>query len=323
MPPAGFAVGPICSRHYTRMSVSVSQPPVSRRELAWAYVSLTKPRIMTLLLTTTLAAMLIADRQQPLPSAVFVRLGIATLLGGALASGGAAALNCFLDRDIDAVMNRTRRRALPTGLLQPWQVLVYGLVLSVLAVAVMLAFVNPLAAALVLAGHVYYVGVYTLWLKRWTSQNIVIGGAAGAIPPLVGWAAVTGSLALPAMLLFSIIVAWTPAHFWALALLNRKDYAAAGVPMLPAVVGERKTKRQILLYAVLVVAATLLLYMVQAMGVLYLAAALTLGSGLIYMALRLLYDQGHGRARPMFLCSNIYLALLFLAMVVDRLAVLR
>ena len=304
------------------MSISVSRPHVSARELTWAYVSLTKPRIMALLLTTTLAAMLIANRQQPLPAADFVRVVLVTLLGGALASGGAAALNCYLDRDIDAVMNRTRRRALPTGLLQPWQVLVYGLVLSVLAVALVLAFVNPLAAALVLAGHVYYVGVYTMWLKRWTSQNIVIGGAAGAIPPLVGWAAVTGGLALPAVLLFAIIVAWTPAHFWALALLNRKDYAAAGVPMLPAVAGERKTKRRILVYAVLVVVATLALYLVHAMGVLYLAVALALDSGLIYMALRLLYDQGHGRARRMFMYSNIYLALLFLAMVVDRLAVL-
>jgi heme o synthase len=303
------------------MSISVSQPHVSTRELAWAYVSLTKPRIMTLLLITTLAAMFIAERQQPLPAADFVRVVLVTLLGGALASGGAAALNCYLDRDIDAVMNRTRRRALPTGLLQPWQVLVYGLVLSVLAVTLVLAFVNPLAAALVLAGHVYYVVVYTMWLKRWTSQNIVIGGAAGAIPPLVGWAAVTGGLALPAVLLFAIIVAWTPAHFWALALLNRKDYAAAGVPMLPAVAGERKTKRRILVYAVLVVVATLVLYMVHAMGVLYLAVALALGSGLIYMALRLFYDQGHGQARRMFMYSNIYLALLFLAMVVDRLAV--
>src|ERR687883_1456169 len=282
MPPATVAVRPTCRRHYTRMSISVSQPRVSTRELAWAYVSLTKPRIMTLLLTTTLAAMLIAERQQPLPAADFVRVVLATLLGGALASGGAAALNCYLDRDIDAVMNRTRRRALPTGLLQPRQVLVYGLVLSVLAVTLVLAFVNPLAAALVLAGHVYYVVVYTLWLKRWTSQNIVIGGAAGAIPPLVGWAAVTGGLAPPAVLLFALIVAWTPAHFLALALLNRKGYAAAGVPMLPAV-------------------------------------ALALDSGLIYMALRFLYDRGHGRARRMFMYSNIYLALLFLAMVADRL----
>src|SRR5918911_772976 len=180
MPPATVAVRPTCRRHYTRMSISVSQPRVSTRELVWAYVSLTKPRIMTLLLTTTLAAMLIADRQQPLPAADFVWVVLATLLGGALASGGAAALNCYLDRDIDAVMNRTRR-----------QVLVYGLVLSVLAVGLVLATVNPLAAALVLAGHVYYVVVYTMWLKRWTPQNIVIGGAAGAIPPLVGWAAVT------------------------------------------------------------------------------------------------------------------------------------
>jgi len=290
----------------------------SWRTLAQAYYNLTKPRIMLLLLVTTLAAVLIAVRQHPLPVADFVRVLVVTLLGGALASGGAAALNCYIDRDIDAVMNRTRGRALPSGVAQPRHVLLYGLALTALAGGILLAWVNPLAAALALLGNFYYVVIYTMWLKRSTSQNIVIGGAAGAIPPLVGWAAVTGSLALPALLLFVIIFMWTPAHFWALALLNRKDYAAVHVPMLPAVAGEVYTKWRILAYTVLVVASTLLLYVVHAMGLLYLAAAIALGAGFIYKAVRLLRDKGHGRARSTFMYSNIYLALLFFAMVVDR-----
>ncbi len=311
------------------MSVSVSnshssvtavgeRDGVSWRELAGAYFNLTKPHIMLLLLVTTLAALLIAARQHPLPPLDFARVLLVTLLGGALSSGGAAALNCYIDRDIDAVMNRTRRRALPAGVLQPRQVLVYGLGLSALAVVVLLLWVNPLAAALALAGNLYYVVVYTMWLKRSTSQNIVIGGAAGAVPPLVGWAAVTGSLGLPALLLFAIIFLWTPAHFWALALLHRKDYAAVKVPMLPAVAGEQYTKWRILAYTVAVVITTLALYFVQAMGPLYLAAALALGAGFIYMAVALLREQGPRRARRTFMYSNIYLALLFFAMVADR-----
>ncbi len=299
-------------------TATLARSDVSARDLLWAYFNLTKPRIMTLLLITTLAAVLIAAREHPLPAAEFVRVLLATMLGGALASGGAAALNCYIDRDIDAVMNRTRRRALPAGLLQPWQVLAYGLGLSALAIVVLLGFDNPAAAALALAGNLFYVVIYTLWLKRLTTQNIVIGGAAGAIPPLVGWAAVTGSLAWPALLLFVIIVAWTPAHFWSLALLNRKDYSAAGVPMLPSVVGEARTKRQILLYTALVVASSLLLFAIHAMGLVYLVAAGALGARFLYMALRLLREPGHGQARRTFIYSNIYLALLFAAMVVDR-----
>jgi len=294
---------------------------VSWRVLAGAYVNLTKPGIMLLLLITTLAAILIAAREHPLPPDDFARVLLVTLLGGALSSGGAAALNCYIDRDIDVVMNRTRRRALPSGTLQPRQVLVYGLGLSVLAIVVLLLWVNPLAAALALAGNLYYVVVYTMWLKRSTTQNIVIGGAAGAVPPLVGWAAVTGSLALPALLLFAIIFLWTPAHAWALALINRKDYAAVKVPMLPAVAGVTYTKWRILAYTVAVVVTTLLLYVVRAMGPLYLAAALLLGAGFVYMAVALLRDTEHGghrRARRTFMYSNIYLALLFFAMVADR-----
>ncbi len=299
--------------------LSLSRSQVSARDLIRAYATLTKPRIMSLLLITTLASLLIAARQHPLPALDFVRVLLATMAGGALASGGAAALNCYIDRDIDAVMNRTRRRPLPRGTLQPQQVLIFGLALSALSIVVMLALVNPLAAALTLAGNLFYVVIYTMWLKRWTTHNIVIGGAAGAFPPLVGWAAVANGLALPALLLFVIIIAWTPAHFWSLALLNRKDYAAAQVPMLPSVKGEGKTKRQILLYTVLVVGTSLALYAVHAMGLLYLLAALALGGGFLYMAIKLLLDQRHGQARRTFLYSNLYLALLFLAMVVDRL----
>lgn len=278
---------------------------------------------MVLLLITTLAAALIAARQHPLPADQLAVVLVATIVGGALASGGASALNCYIDRDIDAVMNRTRRRPLPTGLLQPWQVLTFGLTLNVLAGVVLLVFTNPLAAGLALFGSFYYVVIYTMWLKRWTTQNIVIGGGAGAVPPLVGWAAVTGQVGLPALLLFAIIVSWTPAHFWSLALLNRKDYAAVGVPMLPAVAGERITKWRILAYTVLVIAVSLLLYAIDAMGLLYLAAAVVLGAVFLYMALRLLRDRGHSRARLTFMYSNIYLALLFFAMVVDRIVPLR
>ncbi|HZS89493.1 MAG TPA: heme o synthase [Chloroflexota bacterium] len=300
-------------------TVSTAQGTVSIRQVVLAYVSLTKPRIMTLLLTTTLAAALIALREHPLAANDAARALLATLVGGALASGGAGALNCYIDRDIDAVMNRTRRRALPAGLLQPQQVLSFGLILTLLSLAVMLSFVNPLAALLTLCGSLFYVVVYTMWLKRWTTQNIVIGGAAGAIPPLVGWAAISNSLDVPAFVLFFIILLWTPAHFWALALVNRKDYSAAGVPMLPSIVGEKKTKVQIMLYTLLVVGTSLVLWAVHAMGLLYLIAAAGLGLGFVYRAFDLFRDRGHGAARRMFIFSNVYLALLFLSMVIDRL----
>ncbi len=307
---------PVLSSHPA--APAAERDRVSWRDLAGAYYNLTKPGIMLLLLITTLAALLIAARQHPLPLDDFVRVLLVTLLGGAFASGGAAALNCYIDRDIDAVMNRTKRRALPAGVLRPRQVLLYGLGLSALAVVVLVLWVNPLAAALSLFGNFYYVVIYTMWLKRSTSRNIVIGGAAGAIPPLVGWAAVTGSLGLPALLLFAIIFLWTPAHAWALALINRKDYAAVKVPMLPAVAGEQYTKWRILGYTLTVVAVTLLLYAIHAMGPLYLVAACALGAGFIYMAVMLLREQGVRRARRTFMYSNIYLALLFFAMVADR-----
>ena len=300
-------------------AVDRSVEGLSRWAVLRAYVVLTKPRIMSLLLFTTLAAILIAVRQHPLPTMTFLRVALATMAGGALASGGAAALNCYIDRDIDRIMSRTRRRALPAGILTPRQVLVFGLSLSALSVAILLALTNPLAAGLALAGNVFYVVIYTLWLKRRTTQNIVIGGAAGAIPPLVGWAAVTGSLALPALLLFVLITYWTPAHFWSLALLIRRDYSRAHVPMLPSMASEGHAEWQIVMYTLLVVIASLLLFAIHSMGTIFLAAALVLGGLFIGLAVQLRLTGTARHARRTFLYSNLYLAALFAAMIVDRL----
>lgn len=283
------------------------------------YAILTKPGVMTLLLTTTLGAMLFA--QAGLPP---LRILVWTLVGGALAAGGAAALNHYLDRDIDRIMARTRGRPVPGGRVVPVQALIFGVTLSVLSIYVLAVFVNPLAAALSLAGNLFYVFIYTKWLKRSTPQNIVIGGAAGAIPPLVGWAAVTGRVGLPALIMFAIIFSWTPPHFWSLALFRSKtrDYAAAGVPMLPGVYGEAETRRQIFLYTLLLVAISLFLFPIHANGPLYLAVAVVLGALFVGKAVRLLRqpEQQPLLARSLFLYSNWYLAALFAAMVVDRLA---
>ncbi len=284
-----------------------------------AYITLTKPRIMILLLFTTLAALLVAVRQHPLPAETFVRVLFATMAGGALASGGAAALNCYIDRDIDQVMARTRRRGIPAGILSAAQVLRFGVGLSALSIAIMLIWTNVLAAALTLAGNLFYVVVYTRWLKRNTTQNIVIGGVAGAIPPLVGWSAVTGSLALPAILLFVTITYWTPAHFWSLALIVRRDYTRANVPMLPSVTSDAHARWQILVYSLLVVISSLLLYSAGAMGLGYLAVAIVLGAGFVGHALLLLTKVTARQARRTFMYSNFYLAGLFGAMILDRL----
>lgn len=276
------------------------------------YVTLTKPGVMILLLVTTLCAMLVAAQGLPTLGTLFW-----TLLGGALASGGAGALNHYIDRDIDAVMTRTRRRPLPSGRLAPEYALVFGVVLSVLAVYVLTAFVNPVAALLSLAGNLFYVFVYSIWLKRSTPQNIVIGGAAGAVPPLVGWAAVTGQVAIPALLMFLLVFAWTPPHFWALALYKRGDYAAAGVPMLPAVRGEEETRRQILFYTVAMVLTSLLFYPLGVLGLPYLVAASVLGGRFLWLVARLYRERSDQLAKRVFLYSMQYLGLLFAAMVVD------
>ena len=277
------------------------------------YVALTKPGIMSLLLVTTLGGMLIAAEGIPAFSLV-----LWTMLGGMLAAGGANALNCYIDRDIDAIMPRTQHRGTASGRIAPQAALVFGTALSALAVVLLATLVNPLAAGLALAGNLYYVLVYTWWLKRRTPRNIVIGGAAGAVPPLVGWAAVTGSLAPAAWILFAIIFYWTPPHFWSLALLKHREYDEVAVPMLPVVAGEAETRRQILIYTVLLAAVAMLLAPLG-LSWIYLGGAIALNAIFVGMALRLWRAPSRGLARNMFFYSLWYLALIFAAAVADRL----
>jgi protoheme IX farnesyltransferase len=293
--------------------------PVAARSRSIArvldYVSLTKPRIIVLLLVTTITTMIVAAGGAGLPAA----LAAYTLLGGALAAGAANAINCYWDRDIDAVMRRTRGRPVPAGRVAPRRALGFGVVLAAVSVVVLGVAVNWLSALLALSGIVFYVGVYTVWLKRSTPQNIVIGGAAGAIPPLVGWAAVTNHVGLPALLLFAIIFLWTPPHFWALALNREEDYRAAGVPMLPVVRGTAETLRQMLLYTVALVAATLVLAALGVLGRVYLVAAVALAIPWLWLMARLARRTTAGAARALFAYSIAYLGLLFAAMALDRL----
>ena len=287
-------------------------PARTAGQSARAYFLLTKPRIIELLLVTTVPTMFIAARGVPSPW-----LMAATLFGGSLSAASANVLNCYLDRDIDALMRRTARRPLPTHRVDPGDALRFGLVLGVAGFVWLWAAVNLLSAVLATSAILFYVFVYTLGLKRRSTQNIVIGGAAGAVPVLVGWSAVTGRVELPALVLFAIIFYWTPPHFWALSLRFKDDYAAAGVPMLPVVRGARETSTQILYYTVLLVAVTLLLYPAGRMGALYLAAAVALGGAFIWRALELRRDLTGRRAIRLFSFSNTYLALLFLAMALD------
>jgi heme o synthase len=277
------------------------------------YVALTKPRIISLLLLTTVAAMFVADPSGPALSTI-----LWTMLGGYLAAGGAGAINHYLDRDRDARMTRTRRRPLPSGRIPPAHALAFGVALGGLAVLQLALTVNALAALLSLAGLLGYVFVYTAWLKPLTPQNIVIGGAAGAVPPLVGWAAATGSLELDALWLFGIVFLWTPPHFWALALLIKDDYARTGVPMLPVVRGEPATRRQILAYSLVLVTATLLPVATGLFGAIYAVTALALGAGFIGLAWALLRNPTRRAALRLYLSSLAYLALLFCAMALDR-----
>jgi heme o synthase len=280
---------------------------------AWRdYLTLTKPRIMVLLLITGAGGLMVGAGG--LPSA---GLALATLGGLAFACGGASALNHVLDRDIDTHMKRTASRPVASGRVPPERALEFGLALSALSYVVLTSFVNVLAALLALVGNLFYVLVYTRWLKRSTPQNIVIGGAAGAVPPLVGFAAATGNLTLTALALFLIVFLWTPPHFWALALLIKRDYAAAGIPMLPVVRGERETARSITLYSVVLVAVTLLPVLGRTLGPLYLVSAAVLGTAFIGLALALQRQTTPTRARRLFSYSLAYLALLFVAMAVD------
>jgi len=279
-----------------------------------AYLNLTKPRIIVLLLATTFAAMLMAAGGMPPWHTILF-----TMVGGALGAGAANAVNCCIDRDIDALMKRTSVRSIPAGAVKPEAALRFGLILAAASFIVLTVWVNPLSAVLTLAAFAFYVLVYTRWLKRSTVHNIVIGGAAGAVPPLVGWAAVTGNISLLAVYLFAIIFFWTPPHFWALALLIQRDYAAAGVPMLPVVKGEAETRRQILLYTVLLAALTLSVVAFGLLGQIYLAAAIILGGFFLAFAIQLMRQTSDKAARRLFRYSLLYLPLLFGAMVVDRL----
>ncbi len=282
------------------------------RRAASNYLALTKPRVVELLLVTTVPAMILAAGGWP-P----VGLIAAVLVGGALAAGGANTINCWIERDRDQLMRRTRHRPLPSGTVDPARALVFGLVLEVVAFALLWSVANLLAAGLTLAAALFYVFVYTIWLKPRTVQNIVIGGAAGAVPTLVGWAAVTGGVGAGALLLFAVVFCWTPAHFWALALRYRDDYAAGGFPMLPVVRGAAAAATQILAYAVLVVALSLALPLVASVGAVYLGAAAALGLVFIVQGVRLRRDPTPERAIAFFTLSNIYLALLFTAVAVD------
>jgi protoheme IX farnesyltransferase len=286
----------------------------SVRAKVGAYVALTKPRIIELLLVTTLPTMIVAQRGLP-P----LGLVLATLAGGTLAAAGANALNMYIDRDIDRVMARTQRRPLVTGAITPRNALIFALVLEVVAGVELWLLVNPLSAVLALSATLFYVFVYTIWLKRTSTQNIVIGGAAGAVPVLVGWSAVTGSLALAPVVLFAIIFYWTPPHFWALAVKYRDDYAAAEVPMLPVVATLATTARRIVRYTVILWVATLVFYPVGRMGSIYLGAAIVLGGLFLYHALRLCRDPTPERAMRLFGYSITYVTLLFGAIALDQL----
>ena len=287
-------------------------PPRSVGTVLRAYVGLTKPRIIELLLVTTVPTMVIAQRGIP-P----LWLVLATLIGGTLAAGSANAINNFVDRDIDELMARTSSRPLPRHSVTPAAALRFGIILGIVSFVWLIATVNTLSAVLAVAAILFYVFVYTMGLKRRSPQNIVIGGAAGCVPVLVGWAAVTGEVGLPALLLFAIVFAWTPPHFWALALKYSDDYARAGVPMLPVVHGVAETARQILLYSVLLVCVTLMFGPVGRMGMLYLVAAVGLGGLFISKAWKLLRDPSEQAAMRLFRYSITYLGLLFTAMAVD------
>lgn len=276
------------------------------------FIALTKPGVLSLLLVTALGGMFLAAGGPP-PAG----LALAVLVGGALGAGGANALNHYFERDVDELMSRTRARPLPRQRISAEDAFAFGIGLNVAGFVVLALFANLLAALLTLAASLFYVVVYTLWLKRTSAQNIVIGGAAGAVPPLVGWAAVQNDLALPALYLFAIVFFWTPAHFWALALLLRDDYARAGIPMLPVVYGERAAGWGILLYALLTVALTLLLFTTGVVGLLYLVAAVGLGVVFAAFAVQYLRDGRRATARRIYLYSMLYLALLFVAMMLD------
>lgn len=291
---------------------TVAFPPLDLGQRARDFLTLTKPIVVLLLLVTTYAGLVVGGRAWPSFSLTFW-----TLLGGFMAAGGSSALNQYIDRDLDKNMQRTSKRPLAAGRMTPAEGLAFGLALSVLSFYIYAGFVNLLAAFLSLAGIIYYVVLYSILLKKATVQNIVIGGGAGAIPPLVGWAAATGSLNIPALFLFAIVFMWTPPHFWALAIVRKNDYARAGVPMLPVVRGEKETRWQILIYTLELVAVSLLLPIFNFTGTIYLVSALALGGSLIYTAWKVWKVPGNKVAWQMYRWSSMYLAFIFLALMLD------
>jgi protoheme IX farnesyltransferase len=332
-------VGLTVTSYYAARTVAVSDDgewsggarttaPPRTADRVRAYIALTKPRIIELLLVTTVPAMVLATRWVPgLDWGQWGWTVVWTLVGGTLAAGSANAINCYLDRDIDSMMTRTRRRPLPAHQVEPENAVVFGIVLGIVSFALMAWTINLLAAFLTLLAIGFYVVVYTMLLKRSTPQNIVIGGAAGALPPVIGWAAVTGDVGIPALILFALVFYWTPPHFWALSLRIRKDYAAAGVPMLPVVRGIPETTRQIALYTLLMVAISLLLWPVAQMGLIYLGAAVGLGAVFVWQAVAL-WRRGASEeastqgAIKLYKFSISYLSLLFVAIAVDALVLI-
>jgi protoheme IX farnesyltransferase len=281
-----------------------------------AYLRLTKPRIIALLVVTTIPAMVMAEQGVPA-----IWLMLVTVVGGSLAAGGANAMNMYFDRDIDEMMYRTRGRPVPAGQVEPHRAAVFGAVLAAVGVGLMQVFVNPLSALLTLFAFAFYVGVYTLILKRTTPLNIVIGGAAGAMPPVIGWAAVTGAISVESALMFAIVTLWTPPHFWALSINYSNDYARAGVPMLPVVSGVDETRRQILWHSLGMVAATIALGIAGDTGIIYMASAGLLGAGFLYYAVALWRSPSTQQSMALFRYSIVYLAALFAAILVDSLVV--
>ncbi|MBL6965744.1 MAG: protoheme IX farnesyltransferase [Anaerolineales bacterium] len=287
---------------------------VQRVDVGRDFLALTKPIVVALLLVTTYAGMVIGAKAWPSAALTFW-----VLLGGFLAAGGSGAINQYIDRYDDIKMQRTQKRPLPSGRLTPGEGLAFGVVMTLTSFYLLAAFVNLLAALLSLAGIIYYVFIYSIWLKKATVQNIVIGGGAGAIPPLVGWAAATGSLNIPALFLFAVVFMWTPPHFWALAIVRSKDYARAGLPMLPVVRGEKETRTKIFIYTVELVVLTMFLPLFGLGGSIYLVLAGLLGIWLLTSAWKVWKQGGNKLAWKMYRHSSMYLAFLFIALMVDAL----
>ncbi|MBM04204.1 MAG: protoheme IX farnesyltransferase [Chloroflexi bacterium] len=278
------------------------------------YIKLTKPRIIPLLLITAIGGMLLGAKEIPNITTI-----LTVLIGGSLASGGASSINQYLEHDIDTKMSRTNDRPIATGTIKPINALIFGIVLNIISLFVFIIYTNLLSGFLAIGATIFYVVIYTIILKRSTHQNIVIGGAAGAIPPIIGWTAVTGSIGIPALILFAIIFIWTPPHFWALSLILKDDYAAAKIPMLPVVHGIEKTKKEIFKYSILVFITTLTLIFAENIGMIYMIPTFVLGLFFIYLSWDLLKSEEIKKAKSLFYYSMLYLSIIFIAIMIDSL----